>query len=87
MSLKVFVGLDFMVEGFTCKAVIKVSCACFLPDKLFLSALSELSRATTAKLCLACDYLLKWLGWGTATGTLWRRVNVARLDHWDLINL
>ena len=67
-----------MVEGFTGKTNIRTLCACFLPDRIFLSALS---RATLSKLCL-----LKWLGRETATGEHLRTVNFARLDHWELID-
>ena len=82
MSVKLIVGLDLMVEGFTWKTIITASCACFLLDRLFLSALWELSRAAIVKLCVS-----KWLGRGTATGKLWRTVDFARLDQWGLIDL
>ena len=78
MSVKLIVGLDIMVESFTVKTNITTLCACLLPDRLFLSALS---RATLSKLCLS-----KWLGRETATGNHWRTVNFARLDHWGLID-
>ena len=82
MSVELIVGLDFMVEGFTWETVITESCACFLPDRLFLSALSELSGATIVKLCVS-----KLLSRGIATEKLWTTVNLARLDHWDFIDL
>ena len=50
MSAKLIVGLDFMVGGFTGKTVIAAVCAYFLPDRLFLSALSG---AKSVKLCVS----------------------------------
>ena len=60
MSVRLIVDLDFIVEDFDWKTVLTASCAGYLHDIPFMSALLGLSRATIVQLCIS-----KWPGRGT----------------------